>query len=432
MVLLVLLGTWVTRLALRRELPPNRARVLVIVAGFAALLGAARITYGARFPLEYVRGLLAWGPFISPEFLSLLASGYLWWLGIVIGRSPLPHEQLEWSFFGGLLALAALLLTNSLRALVTPSEALWATQAFFATGLGALALAAIERRRRSQPAVIGSRTAFNRYWLGTVAGVVGAVLLGGLLVAALLAPQALEFFSPRAGPVFEVFLYGLILVLAFVTYLFVLVFAPVMEWLMQRVEFPDFWRREQRLPEDIQITTDLLADSPLVRMLGQGLFLLLIAAGLALAFWLALRRFKWLNAEEVEEMRESIVSRALLLDQLRKLFARRPAPPPPLPPYLPLAGPPDDPRLIVRRAYQGMLEWAQAFGLPRAAGQTPGRYAEMLARVKPEGSQAVAALTRAYVHARYAAEAPSLDEARQAKGALAALYATANRRDGQR
>jgi Domain of unknown function (DUF4129) len=88
-----------------------------------------------------------------------------------------------------------------------------------------------------------------------------------------------------------------------------------------------------------------------------------------------------------------------------------------------LRGAPDDARLIIRRAYQAMLEWAQSLRLPRAAGQTPRAYAQMLAGAVPEGHEAIELLTQAYVVARYAAEAPSLEHARRAEGAMARLKA---------
>ena len=70
-----------------------------------------------------------------------------------------------------------------------------------------------------------------------------------------------------------------------------------------------------------------------------------------------------------------------------------------------------------------MLEWARSLRLPRAAGQTPRAYAQMLAGAVPEGHDAIDLLTQAYVVARYAAEAPSLEHARRAEGAMARLKA---------
>ena len=152
--------------------------------------------------------------------------------------------------------------------------------------------------------------------------------------------------------------------------------------------------------------------------------LLLALAAAAIFFWLAARRLWGLQSSDEDEERESVLSGRLLLAQLRSLFARRPRrPPSPLPDYLVLNGAPDDARLIIRRAYQAMLEWARSLRLPRAAGQTPRAYAQMLAGAMPEGHEAIDLLTQAYVVARYAAEAPSIEHARRAEGAMARLKA---------
>jgi len=84
------------------------------------------------------------------------------------------------------------------------------------------------------------------------------------------------------------------------------------------------------------------------------LVVLLLVAFFSLLFVLALRRFLRLPGQEVDETRESIISRELLLSQLKNLFARprpaRPAPPPPpktaAPPPLPPppAAPPPPPK----------------------------------------------------------------------------------------
>lgn len=111
------------------------------------------------------------------------------------------------------------------------------------------------------------------------------------------------------------------------------------------------------------------------------------------------------------------------MSQLKRLLSRlrpRRAPPPP-PRYLTLTGPPDDPRLIVRRAYQALLEWAASLGLSRAPRQTPSAYADVLTRAAPDLREPIAIVTGAYVQARYAAAGPSLEAARRAEAAMAQL-----------
>lgn len=153
--------------------------------------------------------------------------------------------------------------------------------------------------------------------------------------------------------------------------------------------------------------------------------ILLILLIVALPFWIAVRRFRLLAAQgEADETRESIISRELILSQLKGLFSRR-RPPPVVtpPPYLILSGPADDPRLIIRRAYQTMLDWAQARSLSRAPTQTPALYAEALNAAVPQAGEAVTILTDAYVRARYDVEPIPPGDARRAQMAAEQLQA---------
>jgi hypothetical protein len=164
-----------------------------------------------------------------------------------------------------------------------------------------------------------------------------------------------------------------------------------------------------------------LINSPAVQTGSRWGLVAALAAVAAVVFWLALRRLGLLSRLDDDEVRDSVFSPGLLLAQLRGLFGRRRRRPPAPAAYLPLEGPADDARLIARRAYQAMLEWAQARSLPRAAAQTPVAYADALAGALPQCGEAVRTITSAYQLARYAAEAPSLDAARSAAGAAARL-----------
>jgi hypothetical protein len=164
--------------------------------------------------------------------------------------------------------------------------------------------------------------------------------------------------------------------------------------------------------------------SPVFQASARWTGLLLALAATAIIFWLAARRWWGLPTGDDDEQHESVLSGRLLLAQLKNLLNRRPRRrQSPAADYLMLRGAPDDARLIIRRAYQAMLEWARSLRLPRAAGQTPRAYAQMLAGAVPEGHEAIELLTQAYVVARYAAEAPSLEHARRAEGAMARLKA---------
>ncbi|MGH2523018.1 MAG: DUF4129 domain-containing protein [Anaerolineales bacterium] len=442
MALLVLGGAFVTRWAVRRAMPPmagpvirlprepgRQAQQIVLGAGLAAILAALWLTYGRRFPLGYARGLVTWGNFLSAELIVLVACAYLWWRGIRIGQSHIPYQDLEQAFYRGIVALAVALGVNRFLPLVAPAEALQAMLVFFAIGLMALTLASFQRARRQQKETTGVWLSLNRYWVTTAAGAIGSVLLGGLAVAGLVAPESLSrlnaWLRPWLAPLEPIsqalgaaFAIGL-------TWLLTPVFIFV-EWLIRTLITALRFPKLPQLPpanEAAARAVEAFLNSAVVKFSSRTLVVLVILGVAAALFWLAVRRFLALPPQEVDETRESIISRELIWNQLRGLFARKRStgPTPPAPPYLALTGPPNDPRLMVRRAYQGMLEWARQHGLPRPAGQTPGAYAEALVQLSPQLEEAITVLTRAYVRARYAAEAPSLEEAQRAEAAAAQL-----------
>ena len=448
--LVILTGAFVTRLALSREAAPPRsaltfpwdpgprARRLVLNAGAVTIALALWLTFGRRFPFQFLGRLLDWGHFIAPEFIQLIAALYLWLRGITIGRSRIPYDDLERAFYSGIVALAVVLGFNRFTPLLAADETTTAILTFFTAGLGALALGSFERARRQQSE---TGLAFNRHWLATVAGVIGAILGGGLLLAGLAAPESLARLRRLLSPVIDFLDPGMQVLLTAVALVLILVAVPLfalIEWIVRRLletlQFPELPRPR---PPNEQIDQALQAlqalfQSPAFQATSHGLVVVLVVLFFGLLFIAALRRFLRLSGQEIDETRESILSRELLLNQLKSLLARpRPAPPaPPLPPYLALSGPPDDPRLIVRRAYQVMLEWAASLGRPRAPGQTPQTYAATLSQAAPPGAEAIVTLTQVYDVARYAAESPSLEEAHRAENALGRLQVlTAERKE---
>ncbi len=422
---LLIMGTLVlmavtARLAVNSLLPLERARNIVLIMAFAAIGLAAWLTFPPGFPLEFLRGLFKWGNFVSPQFILLLAAGYAAWRGVFIGQSRIPYDDLAQTFYRGILALALLFAVNRGQPLLAPDEALTAELSFFGIGLGALALASFQRARRQQQEMAGTSFSFNRYWVGTALGTIGAVLISGLVMAGLVSPETLGRLRPFMrlfDPLANLLIKGLGFVLIVIT-------TPVfifIEWLMRAGL--DMIRLPQ-LPESLKFSdaaielVDQILNSPVVKVGSRGVSMFIILGVIAALIWIAVRRMIKLPAQELDEMRESIISSELLLNQLKQLFARQGRKAAPLPPYLALTGLTDDPRRLIRRAYQDMLEWAASRGLQRPAGHTPRRYAEMLTQAEPTAQDALATLTRAYVQARYADEPPSVDEAREAEKAL--------------
>lgn len=453
--LLILAGASVTRYVLahlgepdpdrpsqRRRLrgdPGPRTRAVIVLAGLVATVAALWLTYGVEFPAGFWRGLTHWKSTIPPEIVNLALSVYAWRRGIVVGRNVLPFSELEQTFYGGVAALAVLLVLNSLRPVIAPEEVLGPVLVFFLAGLSALALASFERFRRQQREAIVAAPALTRYWLLTMANVVGWILVGGLLLAGIVSPGLVgRLLRPITDALFPVVAFGLTLLVLAVFWLLeplavalALAILRVSEALRSLLNL-NLPQPDQ--PPDLAAAREAVItflNSPLGRVTTSSLTLLLMVIAIALVFWLVVRRFARLSRADVDETRESLLSRELLWSQLKSLLQRRAGRTPPAPsPFLGLTGPASDPRRRIRQAYQGLLTWAQAQGQGRAPGQTPTTYSQRLAAAWPDSREAFITLTDGYTHARYGGEAepPTAEMAQAAEAALNQLQAPAPQR----
>jgi hypothetical protein len=152
-----------------------------------------------------------------------------------------------------------------------------------------------------------------------------------------------------------------------------------------------------------------------VEPLRWGVIVAVIAAA-AIIFALALRLFNLTQTPEVDETRESILSRALLNAQLRALWARLRQSPRAAAgaAFLPL----DDEapaRRRIRARYQEFLAAMAAQGRPRPASATPQAYAAALGELTAEQKLVLQALTAVYIDVRYGDAAPEATALAQAE-----------------
>jgi len=438
-----LAASGLTDLALgQKTVPPRSARAALAGTGALAVFLISAWGIGGAAVAGILRGEPGLGARLGAALPTVLAALYAWWQGQTLGRSPLGNRALRATFNTGLLALAPLLFANSLLAVLSGEKLLAALLLFFGLGLSALALSSLRHLRLQQRACRLTTLALSRQWLATSSAVIGLVLGAGLLAARLAAPAALNRLAAALTGLLDQTLSGLGWILAPLAVLLDQLLAPALPALAAFMErfITALSLAIDRLRGLLALLVELVslggshdaAGRRLAAFLASPAFqagarwsgLILALSAAAIIFWLAARRWWGPLARDEDEQRESVLSGRLLLAQLRNLLNRRPRRrPSPPPDYLILSGAPDDARLIIRRAYQAMLEWARSLRLPRAAGQTPRAYAQMLAGAVPEGHDAIDLLTQAYVVARYAAEAPSIEHARRAEGAIARLKA---------
>ena len=432
--LVILVATFAMRYVNDGTRARLHSKVLIVAAGFAAIFGAAWLTYSDRFPFDYVRGLIDWQNSIAPELVVLVAIALAWWRGILLGRlQTLSDETLERTFYNGIAALALLLVFNNYTQFVPAADMLLAVLAFFAIALSALTMFNIEQSRLRLIEPTSPRATFNRHWLATIAAVVGAILLGGLSLTGIVSPETLNRFVEIARPLVEAIgAIGLAILEALFSVLFWLV-TPILPIIQAIAELltkavmgglsilHSLGLMVDQLKAQKQI--DSFLNSPEFFTLTRGMTVLVVLLIFAMVSIWALRRRARARKKELDEARENIATRQLLLDQLRALLARfRSHPATSLPqPYLGLSGPADDPRLIVRRTYQLMLDWARSLGYARFPYQTPSTYAEALILALPESREPIVALTETYVRARYAVDPVPPDDARLAQASLVRL-----------
>ena len=139
--------------------------------------------------------------------------------------------------------------------------------------------------------------------------------------------------------------------------------------------------------------------------------------GVGLVFALVLRRLVNVGrARDVDETRESLVSRDLIQKQISaawrglvsRISRRRPRGERP---FLSLDREVGTRRMI-REVYQALLAFALVRGQSRRPSQTPSEYAAELAKLWRADSDALAAIADGYVQARYSSLSPSEEQAR--------------------
>jgi hypothetical protein len=430
MILVILASMAVTRHALRRGRYQRRQ---IVLGGLLAIVIVTALTYQASAPATFLHNLLDWQNSIAPELVVELLTAALWWRGILIGRSrSLIDENLEQTFLNGVLALAFLILVNQFSRRIAPHDVLAAVLIFFATALSTLIAVNLELARLQQPEA-GPWFKRHRHWFATVLGVVGAILLGGLLITGLFSPDTLRQFFSSIGPALSTATGSLVGALRpLLTFFFWLIspLVPILQFflrflmegvltLLRVVHQLGLQINLARAERDIQS----FLDSPEFVMFSRGTAVALLLIVFVLVIIWALRRSGLLSHRNPDETRESIASRELLLGQLKHLLnslRRKREAAPVL--YLELSG--DDARQTVRRAYQEFLEWARVGIRARAPRQTPSQYAQYIGGQSIARQEPVSALTALYLRARYDTAPMTPDEAEAAHVALVRLQAT--------
>ena len=409
----------------RRAGPGDRAGRLLVAGG--GLLGVALALYlaigaGTYAPWD-TRWLAALFDIPLATLFTVAIATWLWSWGVQAGRQRLYYDIYAHNFALGVGGLALAIALGYGTHIISPVQGVLIALLFFALGLGILAIASVQSTRQIERWRSEQSFRLSRYWLGMVAAVIGALLVVGLLLAQLFTPGAVEHILAALGWLVDLLARVLLVLVIVISYPFFWLYE-----LISRLIGPLAAKGEPPQPVQPRPLAEQLRELEQAPAgLSPGLYLalriiagLLVAAAMVIVFLLAYRRLRTLGEgeEDADETRELILSAGLLKAQLSGLLAGR-GEGAHAPPFVMVAG--DDPASQVRRAYQALLGWAAAQGLPRRPGVTPVEYASLLSSARPAHGEAFVALTSAYLEARYAGAPLSPDRAERAALAWQAI-----------
>jgi hypothetical protein len=406
---------------------PVSAALLVVLGGLGSVLALIYLRYGlaggAFWEFSWILRL-ADDPL--PVMATVPVAGYAWWWGIHAGRQRVYYETYLRNFTAGLAALGLALGLSYASAVLDPSLATTSLMLFFALGMATLSIAGVQQARSMERSRGQQSIVLSRYWLVSVAVVIVALLLAGVLLSQIFVPGVVDRLQAAVNLVFGILGRILLVIFLVLSYPLVWLLSKLVEAIQANTEYrpPEGFLQQRPLEEQLeQVEQSVATLSPQAATLLRIGLIVVLVLGIALIFLLAFRYFSSTREDEdVEETRELILSGELLRDQLSGwLRGRRRRSVAEPPPFAVVGG--EDARAQIRRTYQELLRWAGEQGLPRRPGQTPGEYAARMRGELPRYAEHIAAITAAYQHARYSTGPIPPAAGEQATAAWAAIVA---------
>jgi hypothetical protein len=310
------------------------------------------------------------------------------------GSRLLERKDIVNTFTLSSISLVLWLLATGLGNQEGPEETSILVLLFFTSAMLGLAFSSLETGYLN---IIGQerlQLSLNRYWLASVSTII-VILLGiALLVSALLVPETITQVLGWIWQVISLVIIFLVIVLSLILYPLLYLLAIILQPILERIfsqRNVNWLRPPEPLPEAAGPDRLLSGMSETLGNLPEELSwigLTFVILGIGLVFMLALQ---YLLARPdragVEEKRDFIFSKELLLSQLSQLRPQRLTPSIDYP-FLLLAGEPDS-RRTIREIYQGLLAATQERGWPRLPHQTPTEYAQRLNSAMPGSREAL-------------------------------------------
>lgn len=354
---------------------------------------------------------------IPPAVLLLVTGLFLWMRGLLDAGNSMTHDTVWQIFLTGITMMILYLIVITLADLDRVSQLITSVLVMLAAGMGVLAFSSVKITTGLDRALgFGFRNVgddgnlsmdaldsqampvVNRYWFLSVGGVIGLLMVLGILLTLLIAPEVMEAalnvlwtVATFVGDLAAQLLLGLAYVGAAIVFFFYQLLEPLIKRLMERMELePEIFDGMEPPPEETAEAMEIVEQAPVpdeYRWIG----LAIIGVITLIAFAIAIRRLASNKVETQDEERESILSADLLQDQLGNLWDRlrgRFRRQDPDDPFLALDG--EDSRRRIRAVYQSLLRMTNELGQPRGPAWTPVEYSSRLAKATAYGETAVA------------------------------------------
>lgn len=341
--------------------------------------------------------------------IVILATALIWRRGMT--ASWHSYRELFKGFTTGVLILGFLLLVPRPAAWEASGLNRWGSVlAFVVSALFSLSMIAAYESMANEMArggAGGTAPVLSRPWLGTALGVVFAVIALGWIGAQIFSPEAIKETLELFSPIWLAIRTAILYVWMGLAYIVFWALGPLLDIL--RAAVSRNWeqtaeRVQERLEDQLEQVPQAAAEpSLLLQQILRIAFIVMMVAVVALILYYGFRRRQRSRHAGIEEERELVWSKELLLQQIRDIFGRRRAPE--HSPFLALTG--EDPRQAIRRLYQRLLSRAGELGRARSPSLTPRAYARSLSDLLPSEDKALTTLTEAYLLARYSPDTPT-------------------------
>ncbi|HAL61181.1 MAG TPA: hypothetical protein DCP08_02080 [Chloroflexi bacterium] len=358
------------------------------------------------------------GELITPGIMAFIASLYLWWRGINLGRESLGPYFVSHLFGLGMVALTGAVV---LGIVLLPFDMAPFVLLYFLSALLAMALARVEKAQEQREAP----SPFNIYWLAVPGSAILTLLFLGTVASYLLSLKTVGPLRFWMGKILPPLLHYLLLPFAFL--------AQIISSLLSRlsIHYP-------QLTAPVSEEPSTTVASPFLERMANfvvGFLNILVVVVPIILFlvvvWFtarSLRRWQEMRRGASSEIRRSILSPALLAQDLASFLRGAWGS---LTGDEGLAGLKDRLRpwredlSSIRGIYATMLRFAANLGFPRRPGETPYEYLPTLSQAWSESQEQLSYLTETYIRVRYGGVSPSLEELERAKQAWLAVKSRA-------